>query len=304
MGWRRPCWRWRFPAAVSMSGHPIRQLAARGPGPDRVPGRTGSRGGRPAAQAGDPFLWDSYDPATSSPVLERLGGTENRDWARSLGRLPMAAGLRSFPPHRSCRHRPELESPETHSDGTQSLYGWPRDWWPLPPPSRHDTLGVLLSRQPSRHDDADVSLMQWTGTTRLVSNSQTPPPSSGAIRPGGTLEDTRLSELQHGRRAGHLPGASTYTLWQLDHRRPASRGWFIPLDSPTEPGSDPTLERQPPPVRRDSPDAPVPVESLIDNGEVVELTVRCSRPGAVSLPTRHTPAGEPRGRQPDPPPNR
>ena len=265
-------------AAVSMSGHPIRQLAAR---PGLIVFLVAlDLGGVGLLLRPVTFTWDSYDPATSSLVLERLGEDRESRLASSLGRLPMAAGLRSFPTTALADIDQNWKA-RTHSDGTQSLYGWPRDWWPLPPPSRHDTLGVLLSRQPSRHDDADVSLMQWTGTTRLVSNSQTPPPSSGAIRPGGTLEDTRLSELQHGRRAGHLPGASTYTLWQLDHRRPASRGWFIPLDSPTEPGSDPTLERQPPPVRRDSPDAPVPVESLIDNGEVVELTVRCSRPGAV-----------------------
>lgn len=266
-------------AAVGMSGWPIRHLAAR-------PGLivflvSVDLGGVGLLLRPVTFTWDSYDPATSSLVLERLGLDRGSRLVSPLGRLPMAAGLASFPNTALADINHDWTA-QIHSDGTRSLYGWPRDLWPLPPPSRNDTLGVLLSRQASRLDDADTALMQWTGTNRLVSDSQSPPPpSSDAIRPAGSLEDTRLSELQHGRRAGHLPGASTYTLSQLDHRRPVSRAWFIPLDTPTEPGSDPALERQPPPVRRDTPDAPRPIESLVDTGESVELTVRCDRPGAI-----------------------
>ncbi len=268
-------------AVVGMSGRPIRQLAAR-PGLVLLLVAT-DLGGVGLLLTPVTFTWDSYDPAASSLVLERLGLDRGSRLVSPLGRLPMAAGLASFP-NSSLADIDQDWAARAHSDGTMALYGWPSDWWPLPSPSRRDTLGVLLSRQPSRHVAADTALMQWTGTTRVVCDSHTPPPSSSdAIRPAGPLEDTRLSELQHGRRGGRLPGASTYTLWQLDRSRPASRGWFVPFDSPSEPGSDPSLERQPPPVRRDILDAPQPVESLVDTGESVELTVRCDRAGAIVL---------------------
>ena len=59
------------------------------------------------------------------------------------------------------------------------------------------------------------------------------------------------------------------------------------VDDPANPlgeaGTDPSLERQPPPQRRDLADPPRVIETLVDRGEQLELVLRCEQPGAVVL---------------------
>lgn len=232
------------------------------------------------------FSWDTYAPADTSPLLKRLARHRGSRVISPLGRLPMTVGLAPF----SNSSLPEIDVDwkSRSLPGARSLYGWPEDWWPLPPPSRRDTLGVLLPRMPSRQSEADRSMMQWTGTRRLVVDSQSPAPRpADGLRETGSLEDSSLARLQFGPRAGRLPGAAIYTTWTLDPAQPAARAWFVVVDDPANPlgeaGTDPSLERQPPPQRRDLADPPRVIETLVDRGEQLELVLRCEQPGAVVL---------------------
>lgn len=228
------------------------------------------------------FTWDTYAPASSSPLLKRLARDPGSRVVTPLGRLPMAAGLATF-------DNPSL--PDVARDwqarkqpGTSATYGWPNDWWPLPSPSRRDTLGVLLARLPARLTENDLALMQWTGTRRLVVSSQsTPRTVIPALRSAGPIDDPGLARLQHRPQVDRMPSGGSYTTWTLGPTRPAARAWFVPLDTPAEPGTDPSLERQPPPPRRDTLSRPQVVEKIIDGGDVLELAVGCEQPGAVVL---------------------
>ena len=232
------------------------------------------------------FTWDTYAPADTSPLLKRLAREPGSRVISPLGRLPMTAGLATF--DNSSLPEIDLDWKSRAHPGTPSLHGWPLDWWPLPTPSRRDTLGVVLARMPSRQSEADLALMQWTGTRRLVVDSQSPPPRPAeGLREAGPVKDAHLARLQYGPRAGRLPGAALYTTWTLDPDRPAARAWFLAVSDPTDPlaeaGTDPSLERQPPPLRRDVADPPQAIETIVDRGEQLELVLSCEGPGAVVL---------------------
>ena len=232
------------------------------------------------------FTWDAYAPADTSPLLKRLARERGSRVVSPLGRLPMTAGLAPF--NNSSLPDIDLDWQSRAHPGNPSPHGWPLDWWPLPNPSRRDTLGVLLARMPSRQSEADLAVLQWTGTRRLVVDSMSPPPRPAAgLREAGPIEDAHLARLQYGPRAGRMPGAALYSTWTLDPARPAARAWFLAVGDPSDPlaeaGTDPSLQRQPPPLRRDAADPPQVIKTIVDRGEQLELVLSCDGPGAVVL---------------------
>ena len=232
------------------------------------------------------FTWTDYEPRSESRLLKILArsatGARTTRVSTPLGRLPMAAGVPCF----GSTTIPDIDFHWlSHRAGNvPSLHGWPDDWWPLPPVHRHDTLGVLLGHMPSRHTAEDLALMSWTDTRTLVAESQAPTPTaSQAIRSQGDVEDPVVAGWRHGPRAGRLPGAGQFSVWQLDGQHISSRAWVIPLDPLQEPGTDPTLERHPPPTRRQMGTVPRPATLLEDEGEQVQVVASCDGPSLVLL---------------------
>ena len=228
------------------------------------------------------FTWAPYTPGQSSVILKRLSRTPGSRVVGPLGRLPMTVGLASFDNQSIPNTR--LDWKNRNRPGASTAYNWPTDWWPVPSPSRRDTLGVHLAHFPSRMSESDLELMKWTGSRHLVVAPFGPQPqSSQPLRSTGPIEDFNLTRLRHGPDMAALPDAAQYTTWALPPGATAARGWFLPLDpSSPEPGTDPSLERQLPPSRRNTA-APLPVAIASDLGERLELSFHCDQPGIVVL---------------------
>jgi hypothetical protein len=233
------------------------------------------------------FTHDAYDPAATSPLLKQLSKNAGARIVSPLGRLPMAVGLTAF----DNPALPDIER-DWHTrahPASHSLQGWPADWWPLPPPARRDSLGLMLAHAPARLAQNDLARMQWTGTRHLVSDSRTPAPQNRSLHSDGPKPDPGLARLQHGPRAARLEGWALYTHWSLETDRTASRAWFLPLAPDTAPKPDPRLERQPPPIRRGTLAAVKPILGLTDNGQTLDVVFECDRPGMLILADRFYP---------------
>lgn len=228
------------------------------------------------------FTWESYAPGRSSPLLKRLARSPGTRVVGPLGRLPMTVGLASFDNH-SIPDTTLAWQNRKHA-GSLTGYDWPTDWWPVPSPSRRDTLGVHLAQRPSRLSESDLALMKWTGSRHLVVAPFSPQPQpTQTLRSTGPIEDSHLVRLRHGPLLASIPNAAQYTTWALAPKLTAARGWFIPFDpSAPEPGTDPSLERQLAPIRRDTA-APQPVTISSDHGERIGLSFHCDEPGIVVL---------------------
>ncbi|MDP7277041.1 MAG: hypothetical protein QF363_16305 [Planctomycetaceae bacterium] len=242
------------------------------------------------------FTSRDYAPAVDSPLLQRLARDPGRRIISQLDRLPMATGLSAF----SRAGLPEINRYWTREQvpGTTSWHAWPSDWSPLPPPSRNDSLGVLLSRMPDRAGPDDLRLMQWSGVSGLLVDSlSTPPLRTGPLRSEGTFSDLSLAAYQPGPRPTLVPVASRFTLWSLPPTMPSARAWFIPLAALASPGNDPALGRLPPPIRSTSAPGPFPVTEVVDHGETVEISLRCDTAGVVMLADQSYPGWTAKCRQ-------